>query len=94
MTETAFTVGVNDQKRIMQVYGVRSLSELPVLKRLPHDLSKPADLGRSHPLDYQNFRRGGYGLFSTISDYMKFANMLRNGKLKMAELFFQKECGI
>jgi CubicO group peptidase (beta-lactamase class C family) len=29
MTETAFTVGVNDQKRIMQVYGVRSLSELP-----------------------------------------------------------------
>ena len=82
MNETAFTVGVDDQKRIMQIYGVRSLSELPILERLPHDLSKPADLGRSHPLDYQNFRRGGYGLFSTISDYMKFANMLRNGKTK------------
>ena len=80
MIDTDFTVEMNSQRRIMQVYGVRSLSELPQLERLPHDLSKPADLGRSHPLDYPEFRRGGYGLFSTISDYMKFANMLRNGK--------------
>ena len=80
MTDTNFTIEPENQHRIMQVYGVRSLSELPVLKRLPHDLSKPANLGRSHPLDYPEFRRGGYGLFSTISDYMKFANMLRNGK--------------
>ena len=80
MTDTNFTIEPENQHRIMQVYGVRSLSELPVLKRLPHDLSKPANLGRSHPLDYPEFRRGGYGLFSTISDYMKFANMLRDGK--------------
>jgi len=80
MTDTNFTIEPENQHRIMQVYGVRSLSELPVLKRLPHDLSKPANLGRSHPLDYAEFRRGGYGLFSTISDYMKFANMLRDGK--------------
>ena len=80
MTNTNFTVDLENQHRIMQIYGVRSLSELPLLKRLPHDLSKPANLGRSHPLDYPKFRRGGYGLFSTISDYMKFANMLRDGK--------------
>tara|TARA_B100000674_G_scaffold354497_1_gene297434 strand:- start:151 stop:1152 length:1002 start_codon:yes stop_codon:yes gene_type:complete len=80
MTDTNFTIEVENQHRIMQIYGVRSLSELPLLKRLPHDLSKPANLGRSHPLDYPEFRRGGYGLFSTISDYMKFANMLRDGK--------------
>ncbi len=80
MSDTNFTIEPENQDRIMQVYGVRSLSELPVLKRLPHDLSKPANLGRSHPLDYPEFRRGGYGLFSTISDYMKFANMLRDGK--------------
>ena len=80
MTDTNFTIEPENQDRIMQVYGVRSLSELPVLKPLPHDLSKPANLGRSHPLDYPEFRRGGYGLFSTISDYMKFANMLRDGK--------------
>ena len=80
MTDTNFTIEPENQHRIMQVYGVRSLSELPALKRLPHDLSKPANLGRSHPLDYPEFRRGGYGLFSTISDYMKFANMLRDGK--------------
>ena len=80
MTDTNFTIEPENQHRIMQVYGVRSLSELPLLQRLPHDLSKPANLGRSHPLDYPEFRRGGYGLFSTISDYMKFANMLRDGK--------------
>ena len=80
MSDTNFTIEPENQHRIMQVYGVRSLSELPLLKRLPHDLSKPANLGRSHPLDYPEFRRGGYGLFSTISDYMKFANMLRDGK--------------
>ena len=80
MTDTNFTIEPENQHRIMQVYGVRSLSELPALKRLPHDLSKPANLGRSHPLDYPAFRRGGYGLFSTISDHMKFANMLRDGK--------------
>ena len=80
MTDTNFTIEPENQHRIMQVYGVRSLSELPTLKRLPHDLSKPANLGRSHTLDYPEFRRGGYGLFSTISDYMKFANMLRDGK--------------
>ena len=80
MTDTNFTVEPENQHRIMQIYGVRSLSELPLLKQLPHDLSKPANLGRSHPLDYPEFRRGGYGLFSTISDYMKFANMLRYGK--------------
>ncbi len=80
MADTSFTIEPENQHRIMQVYGVRSLSELPLLKRLPHDLSKPANLGRSHPLDYPEFRRGGYGLFSTMSDYMKFANMLRDGK--------------
>ena len=80
MTDTNFTIEPENQHRIMQVYGVRSLSELPVLKRLPHDLSKPANLGRSHPLDYPEFRRGGYGIYSTVSDYMKFANMLRDGK--------------
>jgi len=90
MTDTNFTIEPETQHRIMQVYGVRSLSELPVLKRLPHDLSKPANLGRSHPLDYPEFRRGGYGLFSTISDYMKFANMLRDGKTIDGQVILSK----
>ena len=90
MTDTNFTIEPENQHRIMQVYGVRSLSELPALKRLPHDLSKPANLGRSHPLDYPEFRRGGYGLFSTISDYMKFANMLRDGKTIDGQVIFSE----
>ena len=91
MVDTDFSVGANNQDRIMQVYGLRSLSELPQLKRLPHDLSKPAELGRSHPLDYPDFRRGGHGLFSTTSDYMKFANMLRDGRSEDGQVILSKE---
>ena len=88
MTDTNFTIERENQHRIMQVYGVRSLSELPVLKRLPHDLSKPANLGRSHPLDYPEFRRGGFGVFLKNSDYMKIAKMLGGGKNIYGQVFF------
>jgi hypothetical protein len=64
----------------MAIYGPRSISALPVLQKMPHDLSVQADLGTSHPLSDPNFRRGGYGLFSTVSDYMAFANMLLTGR--------------
>ena len=52
----------------MAIYGPRSISALPVLQKMLHDLSVQADWG-VHPLSDANFRRGGYGLYSTVSDY-------------------------
>ena len=70
----------------MAIYGPRSISALPVLQKMPHDLSVQADLGASHPLFDPNFRRGGYGLYSTVSDYMAFANMLLTGRAPSGDI--------
>ena len=79
MRDTTFCLNAEQQDRLMAIYGTRSLTELPVLKKLPHDLSSQIDLGTMHPENDPNFRRGGYGLYSTVADYMAFANMLLSG---------------
>ena len=80
MIDTTFCLNPDQQGRLMAIYGPRSISALPVLQKMPHHLSVQADLGASHPLSDPNFRRGGYGLYSTMSDYMAFANMLLTGR--------------
>ena len=80
MIDTTFCLTPDQQGRLMAIYGPRSISTLPVLQKMPPDLSVQADLGASHPLSDPNFRRGGYGLFSTVNDYMAFANMLLTGR--------------
>ena len=80
MVDTTFYLNPDQQGRLMAIYGPRSISALPVLQKMPHDLSVQADLGASHPQSNPNFRRGGYGLYSTVSDYMAFANMLLTGR--------------
>ena len=80
MIDTAFCLSPDQCSRLMAVYGPRSLSQLPILQTMAHNLSVQADLSETHPQNDPNFRRGGYGLYSTISDYMRFANMLLTGR--------------
>ena len=86
MVDTTFCLKPDQQGRLMAIYGPRSISALPVLQKMPHDLSVQADLGASHPLSDPNFRRGGYGLYSTVSDYMAFANMLLTGRAPSGDI--------
>ena len=86
MVDTTFCLNPDQQGRLMAIYGPRSISALPVLQKMPHDLSVQADLGASHPLFDPNFRRGGYGLYSTVSDYMAFANMLLTGRAPSGDI--------
>jgi CubicO group peptidase (beta-lactamase class C family) len=86
MIDTTFCLTPDQQGRLMAIYGPRSISTLPVLQKMPHDLSVQADLGASHPLSDPNFRRGGYGLYSTVSDYMAFANMLLTGRAPSGDI--------
>ena len=86
MVDTTFCLNPDQQGRLMAIYGPRSISALPVLQKMPHDLSVQADLGASHPLSDPNFRRGGYGLYSTVSDYMAFANMLLTGRAQKGDI--------
>ena len=86
MIDTTFCLTPDQQGRLMAIYGPRSISTLPVLQKMPHDLSVQADLEASHPLSDPNFRRGGYGLYSTVSDYMAFANMLLTGRAPSGDI--------
>ena len=86
MIDTTFCLTPDQQGRLMAIYGPRSISALPALQKMPHDMSVQADLGASHPLSDPNFRRGGYGLYSTVSDYMAFANMLLTGRAPSGDI--------
>ena len=75
MVDTGFCVPEADRPRVMQMFGTQDLYGLPPLDPRPHILA-PMDVSASAPMDDPHFRRGGHGLFSTLGDYMKFANML------------------
>ncbi len=44
-----------------------------------------------YPANNKNYSRGGHGLFSTATDYIKFATMLINGKDKNAKPLVNRE---
>ena len=50
----------------MAIYGPRSISALPVLQKMPHDLSVQADLGASHPLSIQIFGGADMGFIHCV----------------------------
>ena len=84
MHDTGFGVPDTAADRLAAMYG------LPDLVGLDHDATKLVeaafagdnqrrDVSDTHPADRPDtFARGGYGLFSTIGDYHRFAQMLAN----------------
>ena len=64
MADTGFFVPEEKQKRIATLYHI-------------HDGLKPDD--RAYPAKKPAFESGGGGLFSTVRDYSRFAQMLLNG---------------
>ena len=57
--------------------GVTMTSEL---EAWANGVNERIDVSRSYPVDAPHaFARGGYGLFGTIGDYWRFAQMLANG---------------
>lgn len=85
MADTGFTLPRVGDDRLMSAYGARSLYGLPRFDPAPHVLT-PASLGPSHPTHNPDFRRGGHGLYSTLDDYMAFANMLQTGQTPEGEI--------
>jgi CubicO group peptidase (beta-lactamase class C family) len=85
MADTAFGVPPEKRNRVAAMYGRPDLlasgptmsSELDAWARGVNDR---LDVSRSYPVDSPDvFMRGGHGLFSTIGDYFRFAQMLANG---------------
>ena len=85
MVDTAFGVPPEKRNRLAAMYGRPDLigpdmtvsSELEAWAKGVNDR---LDVSRSYPVDSPDvFMRGGVGLFSTIGDYFRFAQMLANG---------------
>ncbi len=78
MNDTGFNVPAEQRHRIMAPFGKSDLNDLMDFDDQPQSLI-PAELSAQHPDDSETFCRGGYGLYSTIDDYAKFASFLTSG---------------
>jgi CubicO group peptidase (beta-lactamase class C family) len=85
MTDTAFGVPPQKRDRVAAMYGRPDIitpgptmsSEFAAWMGGVNDR---IDVSKSYPVDSPDvFVRGGHGLFSTIGDYFRFAQMLANG---------------
>jgi CubicO group peptidase (beta-lactamase class C family) len=85
MADTAFGVTPEKRDRLAAMYGRPDLfnagvtmgSEFAAWMAGANDR---LDVSKSYPVDSPDvFVRGGHGLFSTIGDYFRFAQMLANG---------------
>lgn len=71
MDETAYYVPEEERARLAQVYVIEEDGTL-----VP---DVPGDQGMQMPYAHHRMTPGGYGLVSTLDDYMRFARMLVNG---------------
>ena len=86
MKDTAFTVDQKNNDRLIEQYEFD-----PLKKKLQIPTTKTQSLfGVSYPTNKLSYARGGHGLFSTLEDYSKFAQMLLTGKTKMGEVIISQ----
>ena len=78
MSDTAFTIDPKNHDRLMTHYEFD-----PLNKKLHSPLARSQKIaGYGYPTNQPNYARGGHGLYSTLNDYEKFAQMLLTGKTK------------
>ena len=78
MQETGFRLTPEQQTRLLPSFGQQSLDVARPLPEGAHKL-KAMNVEQGHPTDSEQFARGGHGLYSTTSDYLKFMHMLHDG---------------
>jgi CubicO group peptidase (beta-lactamase class C family) len=85
MTDTAFGVSPEKRSRVAAMYGRPDVFDAGVtmgseFRAWMAGANDRIDVSKSYPIDSPDvFVRGGHGLFSTIGDYFRFAQMLANG---------------
>ncbi len=82
MADTGFSVPVEKRPRLATMYGHPDIalhSFGQILEAWKRGLNERRDVEATYPAtNTHSFARGGYGLFSTAWDYMRFAQMLLN----------------
>jgi CubicO group peptidase (beta-lactamase class C family) len=85
MVDTAFGVPPEKQSRLAAMYGRPDVIASGVtvsgeLEAWAKGVNNRLDVSKTYPVDTPEvFVRGGHGLFGTIGDYFRFAQMLANG---------------
>lgn len=85
MVDTGFGVAAEKLPRLSAMYGLPDLigenySFVQLFEAALAGFNERIDVSTTYPTDTpQVFQRGGVGLFSTASDYMRFGQMLANG---------------
>jgi CubicO group peptidase (beta-lactamase class C family) len=85
MKDTAFGVPPEKRSRVAAMYGRPDVFDAAVTMGSEFlawmaGVNDRLDVSKSYPVDSPEvFVRGGHGLFSTIGDYFRFAQMLANG---------------
>ena len=85
MSETGFAVPESERGRILPMFGIEDIRDLSPLNPPAQQTLQPINVDGMYPADDPHLSRGGHGLFSTISDYAKFARMLLDGKTPAGE---------
>jgi len=76
MNDTGFVVNLKNHDRIMTSYEFD-----PIEKKINDPIAGVQKIGGyGYPTNQSVYARGGHGLFSTLNDYSKFAQMLLTGK--------------
>jgi CubicO group peptidase (beta-lactamase class C family) len=81
MADTAFAVPANKQSRVATIYGhpdIATSDFRDIIHAWQQGANERIDVEATYPLNSMQFARGGHGLYSTIGDYMRFAQMLCN----------------
>ena len=86
MTDTSFMLDQSKLDRLMTSYEFD-----PLHKKLNEPSSGIQAIGGyGYPTNSSTYARGGHGLFSSLEDYSKFAQMLLTGKTKTGEIIISQ----
>ena len=87
MDDTDFYISKTNVSRLMQSYEYNLIEN----KLTEHILDSQKIGTYDYPLHNKNYARGGHGLFSTIKDYILFAEMLHSGKSEEGKEIISKD---
>lgn len=95
MADTGFSVQAEKLARLATLYGLPDVATSTlstIAQAYERGYNERIDVEATHPAtNTTSFARGGFGLFSTIGDYMRFAQMLLNrGELEGVRILAPK----
>lgn len=84
MVDTSFCLPENKLSRLVSMYGRHDIAApnmtiSQLIKAFETSPTHPLNVSDTYPTSDPSFMRGGHGLYSTMQDYMRFAQLQLNG---------------